>query len=75
MWEMEKDGVYEEEKRSQLGHQYLAHQSFCQQGKCVCFVELWFPVDVGLMVPALSRKLLMELMSEVEVKVAEGELD
>lgn len=56
MWEIERDGVNERNKRGkrrQLGHQHLAHQSFCQQSKrChqnVCFfVELWLPVDHGV---------------------------
>lgn len=45
MWEIERDGVNEgvKEKRSQLDHQHLAHQSYCHQCKCcvqirwVCF--------------------------------------
>lgn len=43
MWEMERDGLNEgvKEKRSQLDPQHLAHQSFCQQGKC-CIQMCWF---------------------------------
>lgn len=61
MWEMERDGVDKgvKEKRSQLDHQHLAHQSSSHQSKCGgWFCRLVAPA-ASPMAPGLELLLLL----------------